>query len=182
MKIAFVLYDNLTMLDFVGFYDPLTRLQRFLPDLKIVTCALKSEIKDSFGLKIKPQIVGESLYGYDGVFFPGGLGTRALMNDDIFISWVKSSRDSRLKISTCSGALLLGAAGFLKDRLATTNPNCFELLKPFCKEVIDDKIVDDDGVITSSAVSSSLVLGLYFCEKFSGKKTRDIIAKEIAYD
>lgn len=179
MKLAFVLYDNLSMLDFIGFYDPLTRLRKFLPDLELTTCALKSEIRDSFGLELKPQIFGESLYGYDGVFFPGGLGVRALMNDDIFISWIKSSKGARLKISVSSGALLLGAAGFLKDKKATSSSNYFELLKPFCKEVIDEQIVEDDGVITSKNTISSLNLGLYCCEKFTNKKTKQQIANEL---
>lgn len=178
MKLAFVLYDNLTMLDFIGFYDPLTRLKKFLPNLQLTTCALKSEIKDSFGLQLKPQVVGESLYGYDGVFFPGGLGTRVLMNDDIFISWIKSSKNAKLKISVGSGALLLGAAGFLKDKKATTSSSCFELLKPFCKEVADEQIVEDDGIITSGVSCS---LGLYFCEKFTDTKTKQQIAKEMNF-
>ena len=36
MKVAFVIFDGMTALDFIGFYEPVTRLKTmdFLPDLE----------------------------------------------------------------------------------------------------------------------------------------------------
>ena len=54
MKIAFVIYDNLTLLDFAGAYDPLTRLKSmgFIPDLTYDICALKERIRSSEGAEL----------------------------------------------------------------------------------------------------------------------------------
>jgi cyclohexyl-isocyanide hydratase len=59
--------------------------------------------------------------------------------------------------------LILGPC-FLKDKKATTNYQEYEALKPYCK-VIENRIVEDNNVITSGAASASIDTGLYLCEK-----------------
>jgi cyclohexyl-isocyanide hydratase len=83
-------------------------------------------VVDDRGLRIHVDAVAEPLSAYDMVFVPGGFGTRTLRDDDIFINWLKSSERVPLKVSVCTGALLLGAAGFLRGRRATTHPSAFK--------------------------------------------------------
>lgn len=183
MKIAFVLFDRVTYLDFIGFYDVITRVKTLGIDdeLRWKICALKDEIKDDKNLIIKPDTVGESLDGFDLVFVPGGIGTRVLVYDDIFLSWIKSSKNAKYKVSVCTGSLIFGAAGFLKDKKATTHPNAYELLSSYCKEVMKSKIVEDGDFISGGGVSSCIELGLYVVEKFYGKGARDSIANAMDY-
>ncbi|PID48108.1 MAG: thiamine biosynthesis protein ThiJ [Proteobacteria bacterium] len=183
MKIAFVLYDRLTYLNFFGFYDVITRLRDLGIDenLRWKTCALKDEIKDDKGLRILPDVVGESLDGYDLVFIPGGIGARTLQYDDIFLSWIKSARNARCKVSVCTGALLFGAARLIKDKRATTSKNNLDLLGPYCKEVVSQRVVEDGDFISATGVSASLDLGLYVVEKFYGKKAKEDIANMMEY-
>lgn len=124
MKIGFVIYDAMTGLDFVGVFDPMSRLKTmgFLPDLEWDICALREEITDGAGLRFRATRVKQSLGGYDAVVVPGGPAAVQLRFDNDFVDWIKTAESCSWKISVCSGALLLGAAGFLKGKKATTHP------------------------------------------------------------
>ncbi|MFT6000959.1 MAG: transcriptional regulator GlxA family with amidase domain [Neolewinella sp.] len=185
MKAAYVLYDNLTLLDFVGLYDPLSRLQSLghLPDFTWDLCGVTPQIRDNFGLQITVDRVLPDLGSYDLVFVPGGFGTRELQHDPTFMDWLKTAEQVPLKASVCTGSLLLGAAGFLTGCKATTHFNEYAALRPYCGEVIEEEIiVDDGGVITAGAVASSLPLGLYLCNKFVGPERTEKIRMSMAYD
>ena len=96
------------------------------------------------------------------------------------------SRSSALhvkyKISICTGSLILGAAGFLKDKKATTNFQEFELLKSYCNNVVEDRIVDEEGIITAGAITASIDLGLYLCKKWARVDAEIIIRDKIQYN
>ncbi len=183
MKAAFVLFNGITLLDFIGVYDPLSRLQSqgHLPDFSWDTCAFTPTITDSFGLRVEVDKVTPDLSGYDLLIVPGGFGTRTLQDDLAFMSWLQTAADVPLKTSVCTGALLLGEAGFLKGHRATTHFNEYDALEGYCKEVVREELVDDGAVVTAGAVASSLTLGLYLCEKFVGKEKTETIRKSMAY-
>jgi cyclohexyl-isocyanide hydratase len=183
MQIAFLIFDGITWLDLIGVYDPVSRLRRteYLPGLTWDICSLKPGAKDMHGLEVQATRVGLSLQGYDVLIVPGGQGTRDLMHDRIFLDWLQTAKNARYKISICTGSLLLGAAGFLKGKAATTHFAEYETLQPFCREVLRQRIVDDDGVITAGAVSSSIDLGLYLCYKWVGSDCESDIRRKLDY-
>jgi transcriptional regulator GlxA family with amidase domain len=182
MKIAFVIFDELTALDFVGVYDAVTRLKTmgYVEDLQWDICAYTATVSDNTGLIFTPNKVCQSLAAYDLVIVPGGFGTRKLVNDEGFIEWLKTSAPCKIKASVCTGSILLGAAGFLQGKRATTHPSSFKALEKYCT-VVDDKVVDEGDVITARGVSSSIDLGLYLCEKFAGKEIKEQIRKQMDY-
>ena len=183
MKIAFIIYNGMTTLDFVGVYDPVTRLRTmgYVRNLEWDIYSHTKRVKDNTGLAVLPTKVNKSLKNYDMVFVPGGLGSKKLIKDKGFIEWLKTARDSNLKVSVCTGSLLLGAAGFLKGKKATTHPNAFNELKRFCSQVVDQRIVDEGDVITARGVTSSIDLGLYLCEKLAGREAKEKIRKQMDY-
>ena len=183
MKVAFVIFDRMTALDFIGFYDPVTRLKAmdFLPDLEWEVCSRTAEVHDDKGLIFRASRIAETLEGYDLIFLPGARVARTLKDDASFIEWIRSARSCRYKVSVCTGALILGAAGFLEGRTATTNPRAYDLLEAYTQKVSRERIVDDRDVITAGAVASSIDLGLYVCEKFAGAEARRKIQKQMDY-
>jgi len=182
-KIAYIIFNGITWLDFVGIYDPISRLSsmNYLPDLTWDVCSNTSVVNDNFGLKIIPDKVFNELAEYDAVILPGGFGTRQLRYDTDFMNWLKPIRADALKISICTGSLLLGAAGFLKNKRATTNFNEYDALAPYCQTVQKERIVEDGLVITAGAVASSLDLGLYLCEKWAGTEAAKAISQKMDY-
>jgi cyclohexyl-isocyanide hydratase len=183
MKIAFIVFEGMTALDFIGVYDPVVRLKAmgFVPDLQWDICARGEEVRDSHGLRFVPTKVGLSLRDYDMVIVPGGIGSRRLVEDSGFIEWLKTAEHSAIKASVCTGALLLGAAGFLKGKKATTHPEAFQDLQGYCSSVVDRRIVDQGEVITAGGVTSSIDLGLYLCEKLAGQQAREKIRQQMVY-
>lgn len=183
MKTAFVIFDRLTAMDFIGVYDPLTRLKsmQLMPGFEWDVCALAPDITDDKGLRISPSVVGEPLSEYDLIVVPGGFGTRTLQHDKAFVEWLRTSEPVKLKASVCTGSLLLGAAGFLKDKRATTHPSAFGELKPYCAQVVDDRVVDAGGIITARGVTSAIDLGLYLVERLAGAEARTRVAKQMDY-
>jgi transcriptional regulator GlxA family with amidase domain len=183
LHIGFVIYDGMTALDFIGAYDPLTRLHtmRLLPGVEWNVCATTDTVRDGAGLRFVPDTVGQPLTGYDLVYVPGGFSTRDLVSDAAFVEWIKTAAETPLLISVCTGSLLLGAAGLLKDVRATTHPTAYEDLRPFCREVMNERIVDEGRVITGRGVTSAIDLGLYLVEKLAGRQIRQRIQVQMDY-
>jgi len=183
MKTAFIIFDKMTALDFVGVYDPLTRLRsmEIIPDFNWKICALTKDVSDDKGLAFVPDTVAEPLDEYDMIVVPGGFGTRARQHDEGFMRWIKSAAPVKLKTSVCTGALLLGAAGFLAGKRATTHPSAFDELTPYCTAVVNERVVDEGDVVTAQGVTSSIDLGLHLVERFAGREVRVRVAKQMDY-
>ncbi|HTA75928.1 MAG TPA: DJ-1/PfpI family protein [bacterium] len=183
MKIGFVIYEGMTTLDFVGVYDPLTRLKTmgFISDLSWDICARSEQVVDSTGLSLKATAVNQPLSHYDLVIVPGGPVGRDLSQNVDFIQWIKTMENCPLKVSVCSGSLILGAAGFLKDKKATSHPSRIADLAPYCAKAVLQRIVDEGTVITAGGVTASIDLGLYLCEKLTGYDVKEKIKRQMDY-
>jgi len=182
LRISFIIYNEMTALDFVGIYDPLTRLKTmgFMPDLEWEICSMTEEVLDITGLRFTPTKVMEPLGSYDMIVVPGGFGSRKLVQDKKFIEWLRTAKPCKYKVSVCTGSVLLGAAGFLKGKKATTHRTAFDELREFAT-VVDQRIVDEGDVITARGVSSSIDLGLYICEKLAGREVKEKIRRQMDY-
>src|SRR5687768_5425774 len=90
MKTAFIIFEDMTMLDFVGAYDALIRLKtmRFVKTFEWDICGSTKEVSDGRGLAVRPTKIRPSLSGYDLLVVPGGFGARALMKDEPFLNWL----------------------------------------------------------------------------------------------
>jgi len=183
MKAAFILFDRLTALDFVGVYDPLTRLRsmQVMPAFEWTLCAFTHDVEDDRGLRFVPDKVAQPLDGYDLIVVPGGYGTRPLQQDETFLAWLRTAEDVPLKTSVCTGALLLGAAGFLHGKRATTHPSNFADLAPYCAHVVDARVVDEGTVVTARGVTSAIDLGLHLVKRLAGEAARTRIAQQMDY-
>jgi cyclohexyl-isocyanide hydratase len=182
MHVAFVAYDGMTALDFVGAFDPVTRLSTMdYMEMTWDVCARTETVTAGADLRFEADAVGNPLDGYDLVFVPGGFATRELRRDEAFVSWLRSAGDADLLASVCTGSLLLGAAGFLDGVSATTHPSAYNDLAEYC-EVREDRVVDAGDVVTARGVSSSLDLGLYLVERLADGTTRREIAAQMDYE
>lgn len=183
-RIAFFVFPGLTLLDLVGAYDALRRLapMGIAPGLTHRIIGTAPEIPDESGLVIRPESVYEDLTRFDLLYVPGGFGTRPLLDDARCIDYLRTWGDRRPLASVCTGSLLLGKAGYLTGLRATTHHGALELLRPFCREVVsDERIVDEGRVVTAGGVSSSLDLGLHLVEKFWGAEARARVARQMEY-
>ncbi len=183
-RIAFLAFPRLTFLDLIGGYDALCRVATMGIDPEVThrIIGTEREVVDDTGLVVKADSVYEDLAGFDLLYVPGGLGTRPLVKDERFLSYLRTWGNDRPIASVCTGSLLLGAAGYLKGSRATTHHRALDLLRPYCGEVVTgQRIVDEGRVVTAGGVASSLDLGLYLVEKYWGAAAREKVAAQMEY-
>ena len=183
MNIAYIIFNGITWLDMIGVYEPVSKLKtrNYLPSLSWDICSFSETAEDAYGLTVKPGKIQNDLKGYDAIIVAGGIGTRTLKDNPEFIRWLQTAAPCKYKISICTGSLLLGAAGFLRGKKATTNFQEYEALKPYCENVVEQRIVEDGDTITAGAVTSSIDLGLYLCRLWAGDEASADIRRRIDY-
>ena len=183
MQIAFLMFNEMTALDILGAYDAITRLKTtgILPDLTWQWCGDAGIVLDDRGLRFTPDLVRPPLGEFDMVVVGGGMVTRRLMHDQDFIGWIRTAESASLKASICTGALLLGAAGFLKGKRATTNPPAYHELEPYCAQVVQDRVVDEGDVITARGVMHSIDCGLHVVRRLAGDEAYARIRQMMDY-
>lgn len=181
IKIAVVVFQDLTLLDLVGFTDALYRLQsmQFISGLEMVYCAEREGISDLHRFRLPVDQVRPDLSGFDVLFIPGGRGTRRLIGDSSFISWIRSAAAVPLKVSVCTGSLIFGAAGFLDQKKATTHFDNYHLLSAYTPQVIRADVVQDQDMVTGGAVAASLVTGIHTCKILAGEEAARSIARSM---
>ena len=184
MNVGFVIFEGMTALDFIGVYDPITRLKTmgFIPEMKWELCSYTAEAGDNTGLVFRPTLPpGTNLAHFDLIVIPGGFGTRYLVNDAEFVKWIATCADVPLKATVCTGSLLLGAAGLLTGKRATTHRSAQAELASYVSEVLDQRIVDEGDLITARGVTSAIDLGLYLCGRLANAEVSEIIRKQMDY-
>lgn len=183
-KIGIIVFPEVEELEFIGIFEVLSRPKRLRlgKSFEIKIIGTKKKITCANGLKIIADEVYADLTSFDLLIVPGGKGTRELLNNKKFLDYLKSFGKNKFICSVCTGALLLGKAGFLKDKKATTHHLSFDALRPFCRKVMKQRIVKDGNVITSAGVSSSIDLGFYLLESILGDEVKTKVGEVLEYN
>src|SRR5258706_11970544 len=109
----------------------------------------------------------------DTLLVAGGEGTRAAMGTRRFVAWLRRpALGARRVTSVCSGAFLLGEAGLLDGRRATTHwAVCDALQRRYPKARVerDPIFVRDGKVSTSAGVTAGMDLALELVEEDGGR-------------
>ena len=132
MKIAFVLYEGFSTLDFAGLFEPLSLLKTMdlLPELEWDLCAHREKITNSQGLVVTVDKIARPLEGYDLVVIPGGQVENALQ-DTTLLDWLESARSLPWMAAVNQGSLLLAAAGLLNGKKVSARLEDFSKLKDY---------------------------------------------------
>lgn len=186
MKIGIYVFPNVEELDFVGVFEVLakTRSMRdegMLPisePLQVDVIASESMITCANGLTIKPSKVVGNFEDYDLLIVPGGRGVNKLMDDTEFLKRIREFAEEHMICSVCTGTFVLGKAGLLKGKKATTHHKQRETLKEFC-EVVDSRVYRDGNIISAGGVSCSLDLGLKILEVVYSEKIAQMVADRL---
>lgn len=165
MQIACVLFPRLTALDVVGPYEVLQRL----PDATVTFVGHRTgEVRTENGfLGLTIDATFDDVPNPEVVVVPGGVGTRALMEDDAILDWLREvHRTTRYTTSVCTGSLLLGAAGLLDGLTATTHWSVMDTLARTGAVPTDQRVVEhlDRRIITAAGVSSGIDMALRLSE------------------
>jgi putative intracellular protease/amidase len=181
MQVAIPLYDRFTALDAVGPYEVLSRL----PDsqLTFVGYEVGPVRTDNERLAMYADAVFEDIPEPEVIVVPGGWGTRALLDDERILSWIRHAHEhSQWTTSVCTGSLLLGAAGVLDGLDATSHWLELETLAEYGASPTARRVVEQGKVITAAGVSSGIDMGLALAAKIAGDEFAKTIQLLIEYD
>jgi len=179
-NIGFLIFPNLTQLDFTG---PLQVLSR-LPDAKthIIAQSL-APVPSDCGLDLVPTTTLDDCPALDFLCIPGGFGVPAAMTDKNMVEFVLSQNESaQYMTSVCTGAFLLGAAGLLQGRKATTHWAYTSLLPIVGATHEKSRVVRDGRIITAGGVTSGIDFGLQAVAEIAGPSVAQSIQLAIEYN
>src|SRR5262249_18453261 len=136
------------------------------------------------GLRVIPDYTWDDAPAIDLLVVPGGFGTRPPLNDRPTLGWIaKTASGAELVTSVCTGALLLGKAGLLANRRATTHWAALDLLASIDPSIAvqREQRVVRDGIISSAGVSAGIDMAFSVVEELCGRAVADETARYIEY-
>jgi transcriptional regulator GlxA family with amidase domain len=182
MQIAIGLYPEFTALDAIGPYQVFTNV----PGVEVVVCAeQKGRLADDNGL-----LVFDIEHTFDDVpspdvhLVPGGFVTRKVAQDGgPIVDWIRKAHETtQHTTSVCTGALLLGAAGVLEGKVATTHWLAYDHLAGYGATPTEQRVVRDGKVLTAAGVSAGIDLGLTLVGELYGPEVAQAVQLGIEYD
>jgi len=180
LTVGMLLFPGLTLLDLAGPYEVFSRM----PGARIHLVADRLEpIPSEKGLAIIPDTRFDDAPSFDILFVPGGPGQLQVMEDDLFLSFLREkSLAARLITSVCTGSLILGAAGLLQGYRATTHWRYLDLLSLLGAQPVADRVVIDRNRITGAGVSAGIDFALVVASSLFGDATAQALQLSIEYD
>ena len=182
MQIAFLIYEGLTALDIVGPYEVLSQIPG--ADVRFVAKRPGSIKVDSGAFSIGTDHTLADVPRPEIFVVPGGVaGTFAAAKDLEILDWVREAHaHSRYSTSVCTGSLILGAAGLLKDTNATTHWAAKTLLEQTGATYTEERVVVAGKIITAAGVSAGIDMALYLMAELVGPDLAKVAQLSIEYD
>jgi cyclohexyl-isocyanide hydratase len=177
MDIGSLIFDDMDQIDFTGPFEVLSRLPGSSYRVYGVTGA---PVRDSRGLTIAPDAAIADAPPLDVLHVPGGRGVDVLMENEEVLAWLRK-QSGNVVLSVCTGALLLGAAGLLSGRRATTHWASVHLLREFGAEVVDQRVVVDGDWVFAAGVTAGIDAALTLAARLRGDEVAQGIQLYMQY-
>jgi cyclohexyl-isocyanide hydratase len=181
MKIGFLLFNNLTQLDFTGPFEVFARM----PDAEVFLIAKNLlNVRSDKGLILVPTNDFNDCPTLDILCVPGGGGVSEVMEDAESINFLKEKAETAQYVtSVCTGALVLAVAGLLDGYKATTHWMSMDLLRKFPEiEVVDKRVVKDKNRFTGGGVTAGIDFAITIVAEIYGEKIAKGIQLMIEYN
>jgi cyclohexyl-isocyanide hydratase len=180
MNIVFVLFDNVTQLDFTGPVQFLSRLPG--ADIHVVSKDGLAVTTDS-GFAIMPRSGFADCPPADILCVPGGHGVRDAIADPAIVDFVRlQGTDAQWVTSVCTGAFILGTAGLLQGKRATCHWGYTHLLPLFGATHEATRVVRDGNLVTAGGVTSGIDFALQLIAMIAGDAVAQSIQLALEYD
>jgi transcriptional regulator GlxA family with amidase domain len=178
-RAGILLFDDVEVLDFAGPYEVLVAARRAGDDpyFEVVTVAERRDVTCWGGLKVSTDHTFADCPALDFLIVPGGPGARE-KRPEVQAGPIAFIGERRAELgalaSVCTGAFLLGRAGILDGKRATTHPRRIELFRSEFPQVdiVQEKVVDLGNLLTAGGVSSGIDLALHLLEREFGAEAR----------
>ena len=193
LTVGILIFDQVEVLDVTGPFEvfSVTRLneerrrQESSPFRILLVSERKGQVSAIGGLRFTPDVTIDDCPALDLLIVPGGWGTRKEVKNDTLLRWIADrAAKTRLTASVCTGSSLLGKAGLLDRREATTHWRAFDFLRDAAPTALirqDVLFTLDDPIFTSAGVSAGIDLALRIVSHFFGAKIGQATARQMEY-
>lgn len=182
MKVVIFIYQGMTMLDAIGPYEVLRNLKDV--EIHFVSKDKEPVVADSTFIEINPKYQIDDITEADILVVPGStVGFMRVIKDKKVLDWIRRIDATTIKTtSVCTGSIILGAAGLLKNKKATTHWKTMQQLADYGATPTRDRIVEQGKLITSAGVSAGIDMGLYIINLLEGETNAKAAQLVVEYD
>ncbi|HEX3324629.1 MAG TPA: DJ-1/PfpI family protein [Solirubrobacterales bacterium] len=181
MQIAILIFDKLTALDAIGPYEVLRSVPGW--EVKFVGPEKGQVRTDSGALGLSADYSLDEVTEADIVLVPGGEGNRPLLTDETVLSWLRQiDAGTKWTTSVCTGSLMLGAAGLLEGKRATSHWLFLDRLREYGADPVGGRFVEEGKTITAAGVSAGIDMALHLVGREVGPEVAQAIQLGIEYD
>lgn len=178
--IGFVLFDQVTQLDLTG---PLQILSRTPGATVVIAAKTLDPVATDAVVRLSATHAFDTCPQLDLICVPGGPGVLPALEDAATLGFIaRQAAGARYVTSVCTGALLLGAAGLLKGKLATTHWAYRDLLPAFGAVPAPGRVVRDGDTFTGGGVTAGMDFGLTVLAELAGEDVARQIQLAVEYD
>jgi len=188
-NVAILVFDDVEVLDFAGPFEvfAVTDELRSHAEFNVTTVSpAPGTIRARNGLRVVPDCAIDACPQPEILVVPGGLGTRPLLRNDVFIEWIRNkSGASEATMSVCTGALLLAQAGLLDGRRVTTHHGAFDTLRSLAPNAIVDpgaRFHDSGNILTAAGISAGIDCSLHLVGRLLGDAAAAATAAYMEYE
>lgn len=192
-RVGILIFPDVEVLDFCGPYEvfSVTRLnegrrrEESSPFEVLLVAERAQPVMATGGLRVIPDVTLETCPPLDIIVVPGGWGTRKAIGNRRLLAWIaERAKQVETLTSVCTGAMLLGQAGLLDGRRATTHWRSLDWMRQsFPAVTVEDKlhVVEDGDVLTSAGISAGIDMALRVVARGFGEAVGRATARHMEY-
>ena len=179
IRFGILIFPNVQQLDLTGPYEVFATARG--AEVHLIWKD-RNPVRASTGLMLTPTASFDDCPPLDVICIPGGGGVNPLLEDADVLDFVRSKAAEALSVtSVCSGAMVLGAAGLLAGKRATTHWYAHDFLADFGAVPVDARIVEDGRLITAGGVTSGIDFGLLVVARLIGQAEAETVQLILEY-
>ena len=180
MRVAFLLFSDVTQLDLTGPAQVLSRLGNATLDL---VAATRDPVMTDAGFAILPTATFAETPAADILCVPGGMGINRAIGDDVTMDWIARVGASATWVtSVCTGSLILGAAGLLRGYRAGCHWGQRDMLTLFGATPVSERVVVDRNRVTGGGVTAGIDFALTLTAMIRGEAHARMVQLSLEYD
>ena len=192
-RVGILIFPQVEVLDFCGPFEvfSVTRLdeaaRRETPSpFEVRLVAETAEpVTTTGGMRVIPDVTIDDCPPLDVLVVPGGMGTRTEIKNERLLAWIAArGKTVETLTSVCTGSMLLGQAGLLDGRHATTHWRALPWMRDsFPTVTVEEKlhVVEDGHVLTSAGISAGIDMALRVVARYHGEEVARATARTMEY-
>jgi len=192
-RVGILVFPEVEVLDFCGPFevfsvtrlDEARRREEPSPFEVLLVAEAPGPVTAIGGLRVLPDCTLDACPRLDVLVVPGGWGTRREVSNARLLDWIRTrAAEVETLASVCTGAMLLGTAGLLDGRRATTHWRSLDWMRSALPAVtVEDQlhVVEDGTVLTSAGISAGIDLALKVVARYFGEAVARATARHMEY-